>query len=70
LSFIIYYVDQVRAALESSSENPCGVANMVCMMEDLARINSECTEECRQTDAECDVEVKAQRETLIQQLEE
>jgi hypothetical protein len=44
------------------------VEEMTRMMENLERINYECTEECHQTDAACDIEVQAEREELIEKL--
>jgi len=59
-------VDQVKECL--SAPSPCSVEQMIVMLADLERVNDDCTEEGRQTDAICDVELKAEREALIEQL--
>ena len=60
-------VDKVKACLESP-EQPCGVAAMVTMLNDLEAVQFECTEEGNQTNTECDIDLKAEREALILKL--
>ena len=59
-------VDKVKAYLESPE--PCSVDAMMTMLHDLEAVQNECTEEGNQTNTECDIDLKAERETLILKL--
>lgn len=60
----------IRARVEACLEhNLCDVQAMTNILHELEALENECTEEGRQTDEECDVEFKAERQAWMKELE-
>ena len=57
-----------QTCMNASGEDTCSVEEMMYLMEELERKNNDCTEECNQTSRQCGIEVKEQRDMMIENL--
>lgn len=59
-------LERINACLASPQD--FDVKEIMVMIQDMEKLNYECTEECNQTKMECDIEIKAKRDYAIEQL--
>jgi hypothetical protein len=60
-------IDRVKACAESN-DGLCGLEEISLMLQDLERLNEECSHPRNSINPECDLDMRAERETLMDEL--